>query len=170
MINARAETVAESRAFGTSFARRRCLIPADGWYEWVRRDNGGAPRGKQAYYMTAPERAPLVFAGLWTVWGDGPGQIMTCSIVTSAAVGDLALVHDRMPLVLPMSRWAAWLAGPPDPGRLLAPTPEDVVAGLEIRPVGSAVGDVRNDGPSLIARVDAAPLGAPADDIPLTLF
>jgi putative SOS response-associated peptidase YedK len=170
LINARAETVATSRAFATSYARRRCLIPADGWYEWVRRDGAGARAGKQAYFMTRPDGGPLVFAGLWTVWGEGPAQLLTCSIVTTPAVGDLALVHNRMPLVLPDHRWPGWLAGPAEPA-LLAPTPEDYVAGLEIRPVGAAVGDVRNDGPELVSRVPAPPLGAPPDEsVPLSLF
>jgi len=170
LINARAETVATSRAFATSFERRRCLVPADGWYEWVRRDAAGSRPAKQPYFMTLPDGGPLVFAGLWTVWGEGDGRALTCGIVTTAAVGDLALVHDRMPLVLPRQRWADWLAGPPDPA-LLAPTPEDLVAGLEIRPVGPAVGDVRNDGPDLVSRVAAPPLGAPPEDpVPLALF
>ncbi|HEU4424473.1 MAG TPA: SOS response-associated peptidase [Pilimelia sp.] len=170
MINARAETVATSRAFATSYARRRCLIPADGWYEWLRREGSGGRAGKQAYFMTVPGGGLLAFAGLWTVWGEGPDRLLTCSIVTTPAVGDLALVHDRMPLVLPPERWTDWLAGPAG-APLLAPTPEDFVAGLEIRPVGPAVGDVRNDGPDLVARVPAPPLGAPGgESVPLTLF
>ncbi|MGN9779061.1 SOS response-associated peptidase [Micromonospora sp. H33] len=148
MINARAETVATSRAYAGAFARRRCLVPADGWYEWVRH-----PGGKQAYYMTPEDGSVLAFAGIWSVW-DGPGgPLLTCSVLTTAALGELAEVHDRMPLLLPRERWGTWLAptGQPE-GLLVSPTPE-WLAGLEIRPVGPAVGDVRNDGPHLVERV-----------------
>nr|MDT0657802.1 SOS response-associated peptidase [Micromonospora sp. DSM 115978] len=218
MINARAETVATSSAYARPFARRRCLVPADGWYEWVRRDGGG----KQPYFMTLAEGGVLAFGGVWSVWRGAGEPVLTCSVVTTAAVGDLALVHDRMPLLLPPRRWAAWLGSGADPGaatgrpaaersgaersaaersgaarsaadlsvgdaggsaadrpdrddgwaeKLLAPpTPEDL-AGIELRPVGPAVGDVRNDGPGLVARVAAAPLGAPPVEPPaLTLF
>lgn len=162
MINARAETVASTPAYAKPFASRRCLVPADGWYEWVRR-----PGGKQAYFMTADD-GPLVFGGLWSAWG--PEPLVTCSIVTLAAGGGLALVHSRMPLVLPPSRWAAWLTAPAADA-LLEPAPDEYLAGLEIRPVGPAVGDVRNDGPLLTSRVAAPPLGAPPDEpVELTLF
>ncbi|HEU5109881.1 MAG TPA: SOS response-associated peptidase [Micromonosporaceae bacterium] len=164
MINARSETIVTSSAYAVPFARRRCLIPADGWYEWVR-DTGG--RGKRPYFMTFPDGAPVVFAGIWSVWGD---RRLTCCIVTAPAIGDLAAVHDRMPLVLPADRWSAWLTAPAGDD-LLAPTPESLVAELEIRPVGAAVGNVRNDGPQLVARVAAPPPGAIDDDpIDLRLF
>ena len=173
MINARAETVATSPAFASSFAKRRCLIPADGWYEWVR-----AGKGKQAYYMTplagsplgsAPATdgpglgggtAPLAFAGIWTMWGD---ETLTCSVITTAALGGLAEVHDRMPLILPRERWPQWLAEPTrggnpqmkttrgdDPAVLQQPlTPAELEA-IEDRPVRPDVGNVRNNGPELI--------------------
>src|SRR3712207_350882 len=104
MINARAETVATSPAFAPSFAKRRCLVPADGWYEWVR--EAGT---KQAYFMTPREGGVLAFAGVWAVWGSGEQRLLTCSVITTAAVGGLASVHDRMPLALPPERWADWL-------------------------------------------------------------
>jgi putative SOS response-associated peptidase YedK len=154
MINARAETLAGSSAYARPFAKRRCLVPADGWYEWRSRGTG-----KQAYFMTPSAGSVLALAGLWTAWR-GPGaadRLLTFSIVTTAAIGDLARVHDRMPLVLPPGRWSSWLGETPS-SDLLAPPPEEFVAGLEIRPVGPAVGNVHNDGPSLTARVDAVPL------------
>ncbi|MBX6356704.1 MAG: SOS response-associated peptidase [Micromonosporaceae bacterium] len=159
MINARAETLAGSSAYARPFARRRCLVPADGWFEWLRRASG-----KQAYFMTPADGSTLAFAGLWTSWrGPGaPERVVTFSIVTTVAVGDLAFVHDRMPLVLPPARWSSWLTGQPG-ADLLAPTPEEFAAGLEIRPVGPAVGDVRNNDPSLLARVDALPLTEPTE-------
>ncbi|WP_432835398.1 SOS response-associated peptidase [Dactylosporangium sp. CA-092794] len=166
MINARVETVTTSSAFAQSFARRRCLVPADGWYEWVR----GPEKAKQPYFMTLGAAEPCVFAGLWTVWGKAESRLVTCSIITTPAVDDLALIHDRMPLLLPADRWAAWLSAEPGPA-LLAPTPSSHVARLELRPVGPRVGDVHNDGPDLTTRVPAPPL-RPSDveAIDLTLF
>jgi putative SOS response-associated peptidase YedK len=185
MINARAESIATSKAFASSFARRRCLIPADGWYEWLK--PAGGRGGKRAHFMTARDGQVLAFAGVWTVWsgprpaddpaGADSARLMTCSVVTTAAVGELTRVHDRMPLLLPPQRWAAWLGvadGPPVED-LLAPPSEEFLAGLEIRPVGAAVGDVHNDGPSLIARVDEEVDDGfidftPSEPVNLTLF
>ncbi|PWR05377.1 DUF159 family protein [Micromonospora acroterricola] len=161
MINARAETVATSRAYAGAFARRRCLVPADGWYEWVRQPDGG----RQAYYMTPADGSVLALAGIWSVWESGADTRLTFSVLTTAALGELAGVHDRMPVLLPRERWSSWLASTDEPDRLLAPPAAGQLAGLEIRPVGPAVGDVRNDGPQLTARV--APAVAPQE---LTLF
>ncbi|MGK5521501.1 SOS response-associated peptidase [Micromonospora sp. URMC 107] len=163
MINARAETVATSRAYAGAFARRRCLVPADGWYEWVR----GADGRKQPYYMTPLDGSVLAFAGIWSVWDGSGGPLLTFSVLTTAALGELAEVHDRMPLLLPRERWGAWLAPTDEPEGLLAPPPPDWLATLEIRPVGRAVGDVRNDGPRLTERVPIA--GAAASE-EMTLF
>ncbi|MFD2767329.1 SOS response-associated peptidase [Micromonospora eburnea] len=149
MINARAETVATSRAYAPSFARRRCLVPADGWYEWVREPDGR----RQPYYMTPVDGSVLAFAGIWSVWEPAGAALLTFSVLTTAAVGELAEVHDRMPLLLPRERWAAWLGPADEPAALLAPPAPEWLAGLEIRPVSPAVGDVRNDGPGLTARV-----------------
>ncbi|MGC4803573.1 SOS response-associated peptidase [Micromonospora sp. DT233] len=162
MINARAETLATSRAYASSFARRRCLVPADGWYEWVRRPEGG----RQAYYLTPADASVLALAGIWTTW-DGPaGPVPTFSVLTTAALGALAEVHERMPLLLPRERWASWLGPVDEPAALLDPPPARWLAGLEIRPVGPQVGNVRNDGPGLTARL--AERSAPAEE--LTLF
>jgi putative SOS response-associated peptidase YedK len=161
MINARAETVATTRAYATSFASRRCLVPADGWYEWVRR----SPKDRQPYFMTRHDGGVLAFAGLWTVWGD---RMLTCSIVTTAAVGELASVHDRMPLVLSPEQWRTWLDGDAaSASTLLSPPDPAALGSLEVRPVGPAVGDVRNDGPALVERVPLASAERPHD---LTLF
>ncbi|TDC36862.1 SOS response-associated peptidase [Micromonospora sp. 15K316] len=153
MINARAETVATSRAYAGAFARRRCLVPADGWYEWVR-----SPEGRQAYYMTPRDGSVLAFAGIWSTWGSGDGERLTFSVLTTAALGELAEVHDRMPLLLPRESWASWLTSTDDPAALLVPPAPEWLAGLEVRPVGPAVGDVRNDGPRLTARVPLVPV------------
>lgn len=168
MINARAETVAGSRAYADAFAHRRALVPADGWYEW-RRDE----TGKHPYFMTPRDGSVLALAGLWSRWG--PEGLLTFSVVTTAAVGRFAAVHDRMPLILAPEQWDQWLSGgqvPQVPTAAAgsaaappAPAPAQL-AGLEIRPVGPAVGNVRNDGPELVEPVD--PAGAPST--PPTLF
>jgi len=161
MLNARSESLVDKPAFRAAFARRRCLIPADGWFEWT---PGTDSPGKQAYYMTA--EGGLVFAGLWEVWGTGDERLYTCTVVTTAALGQLMAVHDRMPLVLTPDRWAAWLGEEPvaDARTLLEPGPVD---GFEIRPVGAAVGNVRNKGPELVAPVAA---GSDRIDLNPTLF
>jgi putative SOS response-associated peptidase YedK len=141
MINARAETVATSPAFKASFAKRRCLVPADGWFEWVR--DG---QRKQPYFMTPEDGSVLAFAGLWSRWR---GEVLTSTILTTEAIGGLSGVHHRMPLILPRERWAEWLEG--DAPSLRPMSPEDLAL-IEIRPVGADVGKVQNNGPRLIAR------------------
>ena len=150
MINARSETVAQSPAFAPSFQRRRCLVPADGWYEWVR-----TGKQRQAYYMTPLDSSVLAFAGIWTMWR---GETLTCSVLTTAALGGLKAVHDRMPLILPAERWPAWLAGGGDAQELLRPLNERDLAAIEVRAVGPEVGNVRNNGPGLVAASSAAEL------------
>jgi putative SOS response-associated peptidase YedK len=169
MINARAETVATSRAFARPFATNRCLIPAAGWYEFGASTHPGIR--KQPYFMTHPDGSPVVFGGIWSMWTppEQPdaedGRILTCSIVTTAAIGPLQGVHDRMPLILDRERWSDWLSATTDLPRLLTPPTDAQIAALEIRPVGPAVGDVRNDGPSLVSRVDV-----PRPPVDSTLF
>ena len=159
MLNARVESLTEKPAFRTAAASRRCLVPADGWYEWS--PKVGAP-GKQPWFITPRDGSVLALAGLWEVWGRGEDRLYTCTVVTAPAVGALTEVHERMPLVLPRDRWADWLDPEQrDVAALAAPTPDDVVAGLELRPVGTAVNNVRNNGPQLTERVE--PAAAPAD-------
>ncbi len=163
MINARSETVTDSRAFARSFSERRCLIPVDGWYEW--RKVTGA--GKQPYFMTRPES--LVLGGIWSTWGTDSGRLLTFSILTRPAQGDLALIHDRMPLVLEPSQWAMWLRAPDATELLNAPSAE-YAAGIELRAVGPGVGNVRKDGPELIRAVAASPLNVSIVEPTPTLF
>lgn len=154
MINTRAETAAEKPAFKRALASRRCLVPADGWFEWRR-----TGKEKEPFYMTGPDDSSLAFGGIWETWrpkDDADAQpIITFSIITTDAAGQLTDVHHRMPLIVPRQRWDGWL----DPDRadvtdLLVPTPEDIVASLELRPVASLVNNVRNNGPELLARVE----------------
>ncbi len=128
LFNARAETAAVKPAFRAAFQDRRCLIPADGFYEW-RKDG----RRRLPYYIDLPE-APMVFAGLWeTGRGRAGGALRSCTILTvpaNAAVRDL---HDRMPAILPPDAWRAWLdPRTADPGRMLQPYPPE---GLRVTPL-----------------------------------
>jgi putative SOS response-associated peptidase YedK len=151
MINARSESAATSNAFKTSLAKRRCLLPADGWFEWKK--EGGH---KQPFFMTRPDGGSLAMAGLWTVWrdpkeSDGP-PVVSAAVLTTAAQGQLADIHDRMPLLMTPEHWAAWLD--PDAGEvggLLEPS-LDLIEELELRPVSSKVNNVRNNGPDLVTR------------------
>ena len=165
MINARAESLAEKPAFRAAFERRRCLVPADGWYEWARYTDRP---GKQPYLMTTADGSGLVFAGLWEVWGTGEQMVFSCTVVTTPAVGRLTAIHDRMPLVLPPHRWGDWLgesAARRSVAELLEPSPLELAESLEVRPVGAAVGNVRNNGPELMTRVEIGrPEPVPLDD------
>ena len=151
MINARRESVTTKPAFRSAYAARRCLVPANGWYEWQVRDTDAGPV-KQAMYMTRRDGQLLAFAGLYDFWGQRPQTMTTCTIITTEAAGELVDVHDRMPLVLPRESWDRWLdpevASPDD-----LPWHQAIAADLELRPVSSAVNSVRNDGPELIERV-----------------
>jgi putative SOS response-associated peptidase YedK len=159
MLNARVESLTEKPAFRTAARSRRCLVPADGWYEWAKRLDSP---GKQPYFITPEDGSVLAFAGLWEVWGRGDERLYTCTVVTAPAVGALQEIHERMPLVLPRERWADWL----DPGRedveaLAQPTPPELVEGLELRPVSTRVNNVANNGPELEERAEG--VSEPAD-------
>lgn len=151
MINARAETAAEKPAFRKALAARRCLLPAAGWYEWKRSD-----AAKQPFFVTRTDGASLALGGLWEFWkAPQAGEpLVTCAVLTTDAVGPLAGIHHRMPLLLSPDRWAAWLDpdAPPAAG-LLDPPPGELVADLELRPVSTRVNNVRNQGPELLERV-----------------
>jgi putative SOS response-associated peptidase YedK len=159
MINARAETIATSRAFARSFSQRRCLVPADGWYEWKPLTG----RAKQPYFMT---RSDLVFGGIWSTWSTGGDRLITFSVITVPSEGPLREVHDRMPLVLEPERWDPWLTAA-DATALLAPSPPQYAARIELRPVSAAVGDVRNDGPELVRAVTVSSLVTSTVDPPV---
>jgi putative SOS response-associated peptidase YedK len=154
MFNARVESVATTNAFRRAYAKRRCLVPADGWYEW--RAVAGGP--KQAMYMTPEDGHSLGFAGLYEFWGERGQTLTTCTIITAPATGALAEIHDRMPLVLPRDAWARWLdPGVDDPADLLTSWDEAGGEHLELRPVASLVNKVDNNGPELLARAEPQP-------------
>ncbi len=156
MINARLESVPTKPAFRSAYAKRRCLIPADGWYEWQVVDGSGGPR-KQPHYMSAEDGHILTFAGLYEFWRGEPNEptLTTCTVITAPATGALADVHERMPLLIAKADWPRWLAPEvADPADLLEPWDEAGAEHLELRPVSTLVNKVQNDGPDLIAPVD----------------
>jgi putative SOS response-associated peptidase YedK len=148
MINARAETLSTKPAFRAAFARRRCLLPADGFYEWERRADGT----KRAWFIHRADSAPMAMAGLWEVWRDGEGELLrTCSVVTTVANSLMTTIHDRMPVLIEPEAWATWLDPANDDtddlGRLLVPADPRL---LERYPVSTLVNSVRNNGPELL--------------------
>jgi putative SOS response-associated peptidase YedK len=152
LINARRETVATAPAFRAAFARRRCLVPADGYYEW---QPSGA--GKQAWFLTSRDGTPLAMAGLYEVRRDDAGPALwTSTVLTTSAPDDVGEIHDRTPLLVPREHWARWL----DP-TIEHPGDDLLVPGtpglLDAWPVGPAVGNVRNDGPELVTPAPTTP-------------
>jgi putative SOS response-associated peptidase YedK len=152
LINARAETLAEKPAFRAAFRARRCLIPADGFYEWQPPTAGGRGK-KQPYYVHRPDGRPFAFAGLWERWKlpAGGTPIESCTIVTTAANATLRELHDRMPVVLAPCDYGLWLDPRVDEpaalAHLLAPCGDDE---LVAEPVTTHVNRVANDDPKCI--------------------
>ncbi len=171
MINARAETVAVKPAFRSAFARRRCLIPADGYYEW----QAAADRKvKQPFYIYPTDGGILSLAGIYELWRDGSvppdhedAWLWTASIITTEATDEIGEIHDRTPLMIPRESWNDWL----DPANndkallmaMMLPATSSHESGLTSRPVSTAVNSVRNNGPDLIEPLPpGVPLGTPA--------
>jgi len=169
MINARMETVAEKPAFRRAFAARRCLLPADGYFEWYPTDEktkAGKPR-KQPFFIRPRDGGSLAMAGLYEIWRDptrdedDPQRFRwTCTVITTDAADDLGRIHDRMPLMVEPDRWGSWL-DPSTPKESLLDLLIPAAPGrLEAYPVSTLVGNVRNNGPELL---DPLPL----EDTPL---
>ena len=157
MINARAESLAEKPAYERAFRRHRCLVPAEGFYEWQR---GGAR--KQPMFIHRRDGEPMAFAGLWAAWRNGgeadDDWIRSCTIVTTGANATVAPLHDRMPVVLEERDWDRWL-DPDAPdldalAPLLRPASDDLLIAY---PVGTAVNSADNNGPHLVERVEPEP-------------
>jgi len=152
-INARAETIVRASAFREAFERRRCLVPADAFYEWQKR--GG--KTTQPYAIVPPEEELFAFAGLWERWRNpSDGSILrSFTIVTGEPNALCAPIHDRMPVILPPSAWPLWLgeaeASPAELLELLQPYPAEL---MRAYPIGAEVGNVKNDEPGLL---DATP-------------
>jgi putative SOS response-associated peptidase YedK len=166
MINARAETLTEKAAFRDALQRRRCLVLADGFYEWERHADGR----KRAWWITRADGEPFAFAGLWALWHGGESlptgvdPLRSCTIVTTTANADVRAIHDRMPVILPADAESAWLDHATPSGELralLAPLPEP---DTRLQRVGDAVNDARHDEP------DCLDPPAAADEPAQTLF
>ena len=164
MINARAETLADKPAYRTAFRKRRCIIPADGFYEWQKIPG---QKHKQPMYMHRADGEPMAFAGLWEVWRpkDRPGEeLHSCTIITGLPNEKVAPVHDRMPVILPPSAWEQWLSPEVDDvdllGSFLVPAPSSLI---ELHPVSTEVNNVRNKGAHLTDPVDPEAPPAPHD-------
>ncbi len=164
MINARAETVAEKNAFKRSLAKKRCIIPADGFYEW-RTDP--ATKKKQPYFIHRPDGEPYAFAGLWEEW-KGPKDAPTpdpelppveplrsTTIITTSANERMSELHDRMPVILPRSAWDQWLSPEETDveliGKLLVPAPSELIT---FHPVSTEVNNARNKGEHLVDEIE----------------
>jgi putative SOS response-associated peptidase YedK len=143
MINARAESVAGKPAFRSAFQKRRCIVPATGFFEWQ-----GEPGRKQPYAITLPHEKLIAFAGLWERWKPAEGEpVETFTIVTTEANRQVAQIHDRMPVILPMEAVETWLTAPAEEAlALLKPYGGDTA----LRPVGKFVSNVNNEGPECL--------------------
>ena len=146
MINARSETLAEKPSFRTALKKRRCLVLADGFYEWQKTADGKVPMR-----ITLKTGEPFAMAGLWETWKEPTGDLLrTFTIITTSPNDLLEPIHNRMPVILPKETWNLWLDPAAQVGEvqpLLVPLPADRMAA---HPVGKAVGNTRNDGPDLI--------------------
>ncbi|MEU4085828.1 SOS response-associated peptidase [Streptomyces aureus] len=160
MINARVETVHEKPAFRRAFTRHRCLLPADGFYEWEQvKDPGTGKVRKQPYFIHPEDDRVMALAGLYAYWRDRTVQqdddpaawLMTCTIITTEATDAAGRVHPRMPLALTPEHYDAWLdPGHQDADELRALLDQPAGGHLDARPVSTAVNNVRNNGPQLL--------------------
>lgn len=153
LINARAEKVTSSPAFRSAAEHKRCLVPMDGYYEWM--PNADDPKGRKTPFYIYREDGPLLVAGLWSAWRAAHHlePVLTCTIITTDAVDQLGRIHDRMPVPVAEADWDRWLdPDRPAPADLLAARPD--ISGIAIREVSTLVNNVRNNGPELIAPVE----------------
>lgn len=158
-INARSESVHEKPTFRAAFTSRRCLIPASGYYEWA--TEFGPYRSKQPFYISQCDGSLLAFAGIHSSWKSPTGVVRkSAAIITRDAAGELAKIHNRMPLLLPRDRWDEWL----DPNQRSSEQVRALMelgvpsAGLQFWPVRTLVNSIRNNGSELI---EALPTGEP---------
>jgi putative SOS response-associated peptidase YedK len=154
MINARSETAADKPAFRMPFRRRRCIVPADGFYEWQRRSGRSQP-----FLIGERDQRPFGMAGLWDVWrGEDGARVESCTILTTAPNELMQPLHDRMPAILAPDDFDLWLdRREEDPARLLGllrPCPNDE---LTLKPVSTRVNDPRNDDPECLTEVEPEP-------------
>ena len=166
MINARAETLAEKPAFRAALKRRRCVIPADGFYEW-RADSAGK---KTPVYIQRTDEEIFAFAGLWDTWHEPQGgEVSTFAIITTTANALIRPIHDRMPVILPQEGVTAWLTAgeltAPEAVAWLKPYPAEA---MKLHAVSPLVNSARNEGSELVAPVSER--AAPQEEVPPGLF
>ena len=150
MINARAETVASKPAFRNAFKKRRCLIPADGFYEWK-----GKAGKKQPMYITLPDEGPFAFAGLWEIWDrdeEAENPLMSCTILTTDASRSIEDIHNRMPVILKSAAYQEWMNQEITEIDLDDILEKKIHKEFSFRPVSKAVNSVKNNSPELIAK------------------
>lgn len=155
-FNARGEGVATSRTYRDAFRDRRCLIACDAYYEWKKL----SPKEKQPYRIRVAEQPFTVFAGLWEAWPDRTAGVdrLSATIVTCPANALMTGIHDRMPVILDQAAFKAWLS-PDTPPAALTALMVPYTGTLQATPIGSAIGNVRNDGPELIQPIGTAITG-----------
>ncbi|HEX6469514.1 MAG TPA: SOS response-associated peptidase [Streptosporangiaceae bacterium] len=171
LINARIETAHEKPAFRRAFARRRCLLPADGFYEWYElKVPEGKPR-KQPFFIHPRDGGVMAMAGLYELWRDPESDgewVWTTTVITTAATDEVGRIHDRMPMIVEQKSWEAWLdpglTDPDEVRRLLEPA---MAGRMEAYAVSTAVNNVRNNGPTLI---EPLPDGDISGEYGATLF
>lgn len=162
LIHARSDGVATKPSFRAAFRQRRCLVPADGFYEW---SEGQGPKSKQPYLIQRRDGAPFTLAGLWEQWKSGGETVETFALITTDANATLGAIHHRMPVIIAEADREAWLdPANKDAEALLKPAPDEDLTAI---PISTRVNNVRNDDPSLIVPVDPAaaaaePASAPA--------
>lgn len=164
LMNARADTVAEKPSFRDAFQKRRCLVPMDGFYEWRKAEDGS----RQAYAVALASGTPMAVAGLWEGWKSPEGSwLRTFTVITTDANAKQALVHHRMPAILPPELWDAWLGAEPATAEelleFLIPCPAEDLA---IWPVDNRVGRVAENDPGLLARAAGVKPPPELDDSP----
>ena len=171
LINARAETVDGKPAFRKAFARRRCLLPADGYYEWQPKELDGRTV-KQPYYISRADGGPLAMAGIYELWRDRAvpddherAWLWSAAIITTNAPDELGRIHDRMPMIIGADSWAEWLdPASDDPADLRALLTPAVSGGLVWRPVSTEVNSVRHNGAQLIEPIRPGDAADPSGD------
>ncbi len=165
MTNARAETLQEKPAFRSAYRKRRGLVPADGYYEWMQL----GPRDKQPYFIRPASGTPFALAALWEAWRDpASGEpLESCTLITTAPPKSIAWIHDRMPVIIPQSAYAEWLdPHNQDVGRLDRLLSAEGAGEMVAHAVSRLVSNARNQGPRLIEQVSEPPLAMTLDLAP----
>ncbi len=145
LINARSETVHTKPSFGAAFRSRRCLVPANGWFEWQRTGHG-----KQPFFLALEDGSPLSFAALWECWDNDGGALESFAIITTAASTALADIHHRQPAIIDPDRFDDWLDPESPASRLLELVREPNAGPYERRTVSTRVNSVQNDNPDIL--------------------